>query len=178
MSDSQDASLVDQCLQGNRRAFEVLLDRYQRTVFNVVYRIVKDVEDAQDITQSTFVKAFENLRSFNPKYKFFSWIYKIAVNESLNHLNQRKRTTELNEDIVSEEDDPEGSLNNVDLSEKINDCLMKLSPEYRVVIVLRHFQDLPYHEIGQILDLPEKTVKSRLFAARQALRRHLMRKGL
>jgi RNA polymerase sigma-70 factor (ECF subfamily) len=178
MAGSHDASLVDQCLQGDRRAFETLLDRYQRTVFNVVYRIVRDIEDAQDVTQSSFVKAFENLRSFNPKYKFFSWIYKIAVNESLNFLNQRKRTIELNEEVVSQEDDPEGSLANMELTEKINDCLMKLSPEYRVVIVLRHFQDLPYHEIGQILDLPEKTVKSRLFAARQALRRHLLRKGL
>ena len=178
MTDLNDSVLVKRCLEGDGRAFEALLDRYQKTVFNVVYRMVKDVEEAQDITQASFVKVYENLRSFNPKYKFFSWIYKIAVNESLNYINQRKRVSELNEEIVSEENNPEGVLDNIEISEKIDECLMKLSPEYRIVIVLRHFQDLPYNEIGQILDIPEQTVKSRLFAARQALRKHLLRKGM
>ncbi len=164
-------------MEGDGNAFEGLLDRYQKTVFNVVYRMVKDVEEAEDITQATFVKVYENLRAFNPKFKFFSWIYKIAVNESLNYLNQRKRVTELDEDIASDTDDPESALHGVETSEKINECLMKLSPDYRVVIVLRHFQDLPYNEIAQILDVPEHTVKSRLFAARKMLRKHLIRKG-
>lgn len=177
MTSENDAILVGRCLQGDGHAFESLLDRYQKTVFNVVYRMVKDVEEAEDITQAAFVKVYENLRSFNPKYKFFSWIYKIAVNESLNYINQRKRVTELNEDIVSDQDDPEGMLNSVEIREKIDECLMKLSPDYRIVIVLRHFQDLPYNEIAQILDIPKHTVKSRLFTARQALRKHLIRKG-
>lgn len=180
MTGSNDAVLVRRCLQGDQRAFEQLLNLYQKPVFNVVLRMVRDLEEAEDITQAVFVKAYENLPSFNPKYKFFSWIYKIAINESLNYLNSRKRITGLEEadQLVSEEDSPDGTLGNIEISKHIDECMMKLSPEYRIVIVLRHFQDLPYNEIAQILDIPEHAVKSRLFAARQALRKHLLRRGL
>jgi RNA polymerase sigma-70 factor (ECF subfamily) len=179
MTDHNDATLVKRCLEGDQRAFEHLLNSYQKPVFNLVLRMVKDFEEAEDITQAVFVKAYENLSSFNPKYKFFSWIYKIAINESLNFLNLRKRVTDLEEadQLISQADTPEVKLQNVEISSHLDECMMKLSPEYRIVIVLRHFQDLPYNEIAQILDIPEHTVKSRLFAARQALRKHLLRRG-
>jgi RNA polymerase sigma-70 factor (ECF subfamily) len=173
-----DSVLVSECLRGDRKAFEVIVERYQKPVFNLALRIVNDYDDAQDVAQSAFVKAFENLKSYNPKYKFFSWLYRIAINESLNFVGQRQNLQRLDEAEVSKELSPEETLDTAINSQAVQDALMKLKLEHRVVIILKHFQELSYREISYILDLPEKTVKSRLFTAREQLRRVLLRKAL
>lgn len=178
MTDHDDQWLVRQCLAGNSRAFEVLVDRYEMSIFNVVLKMVKNPDDAADLTQSAFVKAYEKLHTYKPRYKFFSWFYRIAINESLNFLSQRKNFDHLNEGLLSTEKNPDEILDELERDENIQDALMALKPESRIVIVLRHFQELSYREISQILDVPEKTVKSRLFGARSHLRRILTRKGL
>jgi RNA polymerase sigma-70 factor (ECF subfamily) len=177
-TEQKDSMLVEECLKGNTEAFGLLVEKYQKPIFNVALRMVNDYDDAQDITQSVFVKAFEKLDAFNPKYKFFSWIYKMTVNESVNFLNQRKRFSELDRETVSSEKTPEEHYLNDELSAKIQDAIMDLQTDYRVAIVLRHFADLSYREIGYILDLAEKTVKSRLFTARRLLYDILKKRGV
>ena len=174
----EDAVLVQQCLNGNQKAFEVIVDRYQKPIFNAALRVLNDCEDAADVTQTAFVKAYENLHRFNARYKFFSWLYKIAVNEALNFFNQRKHFGEFDEDIASTEKTPEETYNDIEIGQKIQNSIMNLRFDYRVVLVLSHFQDLSYKEISYILDIPEKTVKSRLFTARQLLKNMLLKENL
>ncbi|MCI0696748.1 sigma-70 family RNA polymerase sigma factor [candidate division KSB1 bacterium] len=178
MIESNDASLVKQCLEGDVKAFERLVDRHQKTVFNVALRIINDYAEAEDIAQTVFIRAYEKLASFDPKHKFFSWLYRMAVNESLNTLKQRKRITELDESFVSGDKTPEEHYEENEMTRQIEIALMRLDPEQRALIVLKHFQNLPYEEIGFIFDIPEKTVKSRLYSARQVLRTVLLKQGI
>jgi len=170
---TDDLDVIQRYLSGDRGAFEHLVDRYQKTVYNVALRMVNDTDDAADITQNVFIKASEKLDSFNPKYKFFSWIYRIAVNESLNFVESKKKNERLSQDIVADGKSPEDTLQDEYLAKTVEEGLTRLTNDNRIVIILRHFQDLSYDEIGFILDLPVKTVKSRLFTARQCLKKIL-----
>jgi RNA polymerase sigma-70 factor (ECF subfamily) len=173
-----DKELVSECLAGSQEAFGALVDRYQKVVFNVAYRMTNDYDAADDITQSVFIKGFEKMSSFNAKFKFFSWLYRIAVNESLNYINRNKRTEELSPDLRASQKTPEQAYSDAEVSEKVEDALMQLDPKYRIVVVLKHFRDCSYREIGDILQIPEKTVKSRLFTARQLLKSILVERGI
>lgn len=172
-----DEDLVQQVLSGKRKAFETLVDRYQKTIFNVAYRSTKNYDDSQDITQTVFIKAFENLKGFNPAYKFFSWLYRIAVNESINHVNQRRHVQSIDEDYISKDKTFDEKNHESEISKTIQNALLEIDMNYRIVIILKHFQECTYKEISYILDIPEKTVKSRLFTARQLLKDVLQRKG-
>lgn len=178
MTHDQDHALVQDCLKGNHRAFEILVDRYQKPVFNLAYRFTSSREDAEDIAQSVFVKAFEKLNTFDPKFRFFSWLYKIAVNESINFLNRQKRFEAFNEDVHSGKPDQEEDFRDHEMTASLDMALLDLKTDYRVVVILNHFQDLSYREIGQILDIHESTVKSRLFSARKKLKGLLMKRGI
>lgn len=178
MSENDDLDLVKKCQDGDRKAFELLVDRYQRQVFNVALRMTRNYADAEDIAQTTFIKAFENIGSVDPKYKFFSWIYRIVVNESLNHVHQRKYAEELDEEIVAPEKSLEERFDEDQTSARVQDALMEMKEDHRAVIVLKHLQGLSYEEISEILKIPEKKVKSRLFTARLVLKDVLQSKGL
>jgi RNA polymerase sigma-70 factor (ECF subfamily) len=163
---------------GDERAFEGLVDRYQKAIFNLAYRMVDDYEDAKDITQVVFLKAYENLAGFDPSLKFYSWIYRIAINESLNFLRKKDRLEPLDEKSVSAAPGPEERAVGDELSRGVQRALMTLAPDHRTVIVLRHFLDCSYEEISRIAHVPEKTVKSRLFSARQQLKNVLESRGI
>ena len=178
MIEEADSLLVRQCLRGDTRAFGAIVEKYEKTMFNVVIRMVNNYEDAQDIAQSAFVKAYEKLRTFDSKYKFFSWLYRIVVNESLNFLDQKRNFEKLDESLISKEKTPEEAYDRVEAGERIRDALLDLKLEYRTVLVLKHFQNLSYQEISYIVDVPQKTVKARLFTARQLLREILLKKGI
>ncbi|MGD9489641.1 MAG: RNA polymerase sigma factor [Calditrichaceae bacterium] len=178
MSESNDSILVKKCIKGDIKSFEILVDKYQKTIFNVVYRMIHRFDDAEDITQSVFIKVYENLRSFNPKYKFFSWIYRIALNETLNYLNQRKRIETLTEGMVSKGKTPDEIFEEWERNERIQEALMEVPYNYRILIILKHFQGCSYEEIAYIADIPEKKVKSRLFTARQMLKDVLLKYGM
>jgi RNA polymerase sigma-70 factor (ECF subfamily) len=178
MQEPNDKDLVTRCLAGDLKAFEILLERYQKPVFNIALRVLSNTDDAADVTQTTFVKAYEKLYSYDNRYKFFSWLYKIAVNTSFNLLEQKKRSDLLGDREVPDGNRLEEELHAAERVEKLEDAILNLPVEYRVVIVLRHFHDLSYEEMGIILDLPERTVKSRLFTARQMLRDLLINSGL
>ena len=178
MKTAEDAELVRACRNGEENAFGALIDRYQRPIFNAALRIVNDREDAKDITQNVFLKAYENLARYDPRYKFYSWIYRIAVNESLNLLNSKSRFEPLGEDRPCGQRNPEDAAAAAELGRYVREALMSLKHDYRVVIVLRHFLNCSYEDISLIIKVPEKTVKSRLFAARQILKDLLSQKDV
>jgi RNA polymerase sigma-70 factor (ECF subfamily) len=177
MDDNEDLKLVQESRQGSRESFERLIARYEKAIFNAAYRILRDYEDAKDVTQNVFLKAFQNLEHFDAKHRFFSWIYRIALNESINLCKSRRRL-EATEDTRVEENTPEKLMRSTELGGVVQAALMSLGFEYRVVIVLRHFNDCNYQEMSEILEIPEKTVKSRLFTARTLLRNSLAKKGI
>jgi RNA polymerase sigma-70 factor (ECF subfamily) len=168
----EDADLVARCLQGEVEAFEPLVIRYQRALFNVAWRMLGDREDARDVVQVAFVKAWEKLGTFDPRYRFFSWIYRIVVNESLNARGRRPPLDPLLTDVAAP-GGPEDELRSRERMDGLQAALLCLAEPDRQVIVLRHFAELSYAEIGDTLGLAEKTVKSRLHEARQRLGRAL-----
>jgi RNA polymerase sigma-70 factor (ECF subfamily) len=178
MTERSDNDLVRDTLEGDTEAFGTLVERYEKVIFNAAYRMSKDYDEAQDIAQVAFVKAYENLGRFNPAYKFFSWLYRIALNESLNRIQGRKKLGELNPAMKSARDGPDATYEKSELGEKVQQALMEIEPRYRALIVMRHFRDLSYREIGEALEIPEKKVKSRLFTARQMLRTALVERGV
>jgi RNA polymerase sigma-70 factor (ECF subfamily) len=176
----EDRDLVRRCLEGSREALASLVERYQRPLFNAARRMLNDDEEARDVTQAVFVKAWENLGGFDADQKLFSWLYRIAVNESLDLLARRKRFAVLPEgyESRSEERSPEETLSGSELGIRVQEALMELGADHRAVVVLRHFQHCSYREMAYILDIPEKTVKSRLFTARRRLRELLAARGV
>lgn len=179
MKAKNDPILVRECLEGDNKAFEALVAKYERPLFNVAYRLVNNYEDAMDIVQTAFVKAYEKLHTYNPAYQFFSWIYRIAINESINLAKKRKSHDEYESGIAEDgRRGPDDTVNIEELSEHIGAAIMRLKVDYRMVLVLKHFHDFSYQEIGEILDVPEKTVKSRLFTARQLLKGILQKEGI
>ena len=178
MNDTEDLKLVQESRQGSRESFERLIIQYEKAIFNAAYRVLHDFEDAKDVTQSVFLKAFENLDRFNGKHRFFSWIYRIALNESINLCKRRRRFDTAQDNRIEVQNTPERLLSRKETDGVIQAALMCLEFDYRVVIVLRHFNDCSYQEMGEILEMPEKTVKSRLFTARTLLREILSGKGV
>lgn len=164
-----DNQWIARCLRGDAAAFEPIVRRYQRVLFSVAYRMLGDYEDALDATQNTFIKAYEGLDGYDPNRRFFSWIYRIAVNECLNARRARRPGEPLDERLPDVEAGPQQLVEDRERSASIDAALVKLSEEHRLVLVLRHFADLSYGEMSEALGIPEKTVKSRLFEARHRL---------
>jgi len=173
--EDDDPALVRRCRDGERSAFEQLVVRYQKPVYNAALRMLHDPQDAMDVAQTTFLKAFEHLADYDPSFKFYSWIYRIAVNESLNTLGARKSLEAINGEEPDEAPGPDLQVEGEQTGRAIEDALMRITPELRSVVVLRHLMHLSYRDMSDILGLPEKTVKSRLHSARMALRQDLLR---
>jgi len=174
---AEEDALVDAARAGDSRAFGALVEAYGRPVFNLALRMSGNPEDARDLVQVVFVKAYEKLDSFDGRSRFFSWIYRIAINESLNFVSRRKRQVELNEELVSSDRTPDEQAASGEEERMVQAAIQDLTPEYRQVIVLRHFLDLSHVEMGTVLRLPEKTVKSRLHTARVRLAEALRKRG-
>jgi RNA polymerase sigma-70 factor (ECF subfamily) len=172
-----DANLVARCRGGSTEAFGTLVERYERVVFNLALRMVRDRDDAADITQSVFLLAYEKLDSYDPTYRFFSWLYRIAVNQTLNFLGRRRRFDPLDDDAPDVGDSADAACLRSEAADHVRRALASVAIDQRIVLVLRHFLFLSYGEIGAILEIPEKTVKSRLYTARQFLKDALVRQG-
>ena len=174
MSENVDAGRVRDCLAGDPRAFAALVEQYEKPVYNVALRMLRSPEDARDIAQSVFLKAYQNLSSYDPQYKFYSWIYRMAINESLNVLRVRGRNEgPVDERLASDRAGPSELLSTDQTRDVVLDAVGRLKPEHRAVIVLRYFVDRNYEDMGQILGIDAKTVKSRLYTARQLLKEQL-----
>ncbi|HWM28793.1 MAG TPA: sigma-70 family RNA polymerase sigma factor [Woeseiaceae bacterium] len=177
MDKEREVALVRDCQQGDRRGMDTLVRQFEKTVFNAAYRMLGNADEASDVTQTVFLKVFENIRRFDPDFRLFSWVYRIAVNEAINQLNRRKRFAP-NADLPCESEVPEDTVSTSQLCSEVQAVLMELQPDHRAVIVLRYFTECSYEEIGKVLELPEKTVKSRLFTARQQMKGRLLQHGI
>lgn len=178
MNKPDDKELMERCLKGDRQAFEALLVRYEKPVYNAAYRMLHNADDARDVTQTVFLKVYENLDQYDPAHRFFSWVYRIALNESINWLKKSNRQQALDYETADQGDGPDAMANDEQLGEGMEAALMRISEDYRAVIILKHVLGCSYIEISEVLDIPEKRVKSRLYTARQLLQERLTQQGL
>lgn len=177
MSNVDENELVEGCKRGDRNAMAALVTQYQKPVYNAAFRMLGNAEDAADVTQTAFLKSIESIDRFNPKFKFFSWIYRIALNESLNQLKRRKGEP-LSDTEQAEGPGPADMATTDQIGDEVQSALMTLNEAQRSVLVLRYFSECSYRQIGEILQIPEKTVKSRLFSARQQMKTRLEKDGV
>ena len=183
---SDEMEIVKKAREGHLSAFDELVRRYQERIYATVFHMTSNHEDANDLTQETFIKAHQALKSFKGDSSFFTWIYRIAVNKTINLLKQRKNRIHisLNDMDFNVENDPElvslvsnktprRDLNLSELQEKLNAAMLTLSEDHRLVVTLHDIQGLSHEEIGKIMDCNVGTVRSRLFYARQQLQAQL-----
>ncbi len=181
-----DQDVILYARKGRDSAFRELIRRYERPVFSVIYRMVRNRELAEDLAQETFIKVLNALDRYNPKYKFSSWIFKIAHNATLDHLRKKQPETlslegsphaETQDQVdatsfaaVDNAESPEDYTHSKELGSEIEAAIQRLRPEYRAVIVLWHIEGRPYDEIAEIMDLPLGTVKTYIHRGRNELR--------
>jgi RNA polymerase sigma-70 factor (ECF subfamily) len=183
---SDEMDFVKKARGGDLTAFDELVRRYQERIYATVFHMTSNHEDANDLTQETFIKAHQALKSFKGDSSFFTWIYRIAVNKTINLLKKRKNRIHisLNDMDLNAENDPElvslvsnktprRDLNLSELQEKLNTAMLTLSEDHRLVVTLHDIQGLSHEEIGKIMDCNVGTVRSRLFYARQQLQAQL-----
>jgi RNA polymerase sigma-70 factor (ECF subfamily) len=168
IQEADDNALADRAAGGDLTAFEALVLRHQRGLFRVALRMLGNYEDASDATQVAFVKAFESLHTFDQSFRFFSWLYRILLNECLNARRNRRASEPIPFDLAITAS-PLDQLEGAERRQRVQRAILALPPDYRQVLVLRHFGDLGYEEIAATLGIPSKTVKSRLYTARQRL---------
>jgi RNA polymerase sigma-70 factor, ECF subfamily len=177
---------VRQAQQGDVRAFEQLFQQYQKGIYNAIYQIVRSESDAADLTQDVFVRAYRALPRLQSPEAFTSWLYRIAINLSRNHLRDsaRARTESLEfsdgdeegggqREIADTSADPAAKAQTRDVQDRVRRAIETLSPDHRVVITFHHLDEMPVEEIARILNISVGTVKSRLSRARENLRRKL-----
>jgi RNA polymerase sigma-70 factor (ECF subfamily) len=173
-----ESDLVRRCQDGDARAFGDLVAAYERVIFTLALRMTGDREEARDIAQIVFLKVYRGLPGFDARRRFFSWIYRIAVNECIDRLRSRRPGEILDERIEDPAATPEGNAMRNEMAATVQAALLDLGEDDRQVLVLRHWLDRSYAEISEAIGLPESTVKSRLFEARQRLGRALNRRGV
>src|ERR1700690_162793 len=178
----EEGGLGQRARQGDFEAYDLLVQRYQERIYATIYHMTSNHEDANDLAQESFIKAFQALKSFKGGSSFYTWLYRIAVNKTINFLKQRKNrihlslndldfNTEHNPDLVAliSEKTPHREVNLAELQEKLNTALLKLSEPHRLVVVLHDVQGLSHDEIAKVMNCNIGTVRSRLFYARQQL---------
>lgn len=184
-----DADVVHFAQQGRELAFRELVRRYERPVFSLVFRMVRDRETAEDLAQDAFVKVLNHIDKYSPEFKFSSWLFKIANNVAIDHLRRRRLDTisidgsphastasEVEATTLNLESEQESALDELEAKElgsAIEQAIAKLRPEYRACIMLRHVEGRAYEEIAATLDLPLGTVKTYIHRARHELRKAL-----
>lgn len=174
-----DAELIQLCLEGDRTAFDQLVSRYHRGIYNMVHRMLGNAEDASDLTQETFLRAYSRLDTFRPGASFLAWIRRIAANLCIDHLRRRRQPTlslderlesGLEEASTRPEVSPPDALEIAEDSRRVLSAVQKLPPKQRMVLIMRHIEGLSIEEIARALRLPSGTVKVNLFRGRRAVR--------
>ncbi len=181
----EDYELVRKAKAGDGRAYDALMEMYHDAVFNIVYRMVHNRQEAEDLTQETFIKAYNSINSFNEEYAFSTWLFKIATNHCIDFFRKRKlQTYSMDQPMQYKEDEirhqyadnaPTVDREMVadEKSQIIKQAINRLPEKYRMAIILRHHEEKSYEEIAQILNLPLGTVKARIFRAREMLKKIL-----
>jgi len=185
-ADTLEGDLVKRARRGDLKAYDELVKRYQERIYATIYHMTSNHEDANDLAQESFIKAFQALKAFRGGSSFYTWLYRIAVNKTINFLKQRKNkhhfslndldfNAEHNPDLVALISDktPHRDAGLAELQNKLNEALHKLSEPHRMVVVLHDVQGVSHEEIAGIMDCNIGTVRSRLFYARQQLQGHL-----
>ena len=183
---TEEKELVQRARTGDLAAYDDLVRRYQERIYATVYHMTSNHEDANDLAQEAFIKAFQALKTFKGGSSFYTWVYRIAVNKTINFLKQRKNRSHmsLNDLDFNAEHDPDlvalisdktprREVNLAELQEKLNEAMQKLSEPHRLVVTLHDVQGLSHEEIAKIMDCNIGTVRSRLFYARQQLQAYL-----
>jgi RNA polymerase sigma factor (sigma-70 family) len=183
-AESEDA-LIQQALGGDQKAYQLLFDAHKQAIFHIIVKIVRNDEEAQDLVQETFIKAFGSLKSYNPTYRFTTWLYKIAANSSIDYIRKRKlQTYSLDQPLNTKDGQvtvevpdmsyhPERDLSAKQQHISISEAIKSLPDKYREVIIKRHQEDKSYEEIAESLHVPVGTVKARIFRARELLKKKL-----
>ncbi|MEM7129980.1 MAG: sigma-70 family RNA polymerase sigma factor [Chloroflexota bacterium] len=175
MMNQQEQIWVQQASKGDRDAFSKLVEAYQRPVFNLTYRMLGNVQEAEDAAQETFLRAYSRLEQYNPDHKFSTWILSIANNHSIDRLRKRRATfvsiddNPVLQNLEDDEPRPEPTAMRREHARELQTLLMELDPDYRTPLVLRYWEELSYDEIAQTMDISVSAVKSRLFRARQKM---------
>jgi RNA polymerase sigma-70 factor (ECF subfamily) len=185
-NDPPDSELVLKSQQGDVRAFDELVERYHDRIYGLAYNMLSNREDAEDLTQEIFVKAFEALPRFKGKSLFYTWLYRIAINKTINYRKKRNRNRALSLDQFDQEiksDDiyqdltakgsPLRNINLTELQERLNASLQKLSDKHRTVMIMHDMQGIPHEEIAKVVGASTGTVRSRLFYARKQMQMEL-----
>ena len=187
LSTLTDQEVVARAAKGHEGAYRELIGRYERPVFSLVYRLVRDRAAAEDIAQESFIKVLNALDRYDPRFKLSSWIFKIANNTAIDHLRKKELDTvsldgspharsvaEAAEtwtpSVASEDESPEEYVERRELGQELERALGELRPEYRTAIILWHMEDRPYEEIAEIMEIPLGTVKTYIHRARKELR--------
>ncbi|MEM7031037.1 MAG: sigma-70 family RNA polymerase sigma factor [Chloroflexota bacterium] len=179
-----DAELVKQVLAGDQKQYQILVERYYRVVYNTAYRLLGTTTEAADMTQETFLRAYNALHAFRQDAALTPWLCRIATNLSLNQLKRRRPSISLDDDegestlvlhtaLRDVSMEPQSQLLAAEQQQQLRQAILALPPEQRMVIELRHFQEQSYEEIAQALDISLSNVKVRLFRARKQLRQLL-----
>jgi RNA polymerase sigma-70 factor (ECF subfamily) len=179
MEQDQEAEIVARIRKGEREAFSQLVEEYKAPIFNLAYRMTGNWEDAAELAQETFVRAFAKLNKFKLEQRFFTWLYAISLNVVKNHLRRRSLWGKLVAGGVSAAIHDQGSNQEKDLlakeeQQQLQDALLKLPPDQRAALVLRYYEDQSFADIAQICGLPENTIKMRVYRALEKLRAVMM----
>ncbi|OJZ18349.1 MAG: RNA polymerase sigma factor RpoE [Thiobacillus sp. 65-29] len=182
MSDREvDQVLVERAQRGDKRAFELLVNKYHRKLGRLLSRMVRDAAEVEDITQEAFIKAYRALPGFRGESAFYTWLYRIAVNTAKNYLVAHKRQP-VSSDVLAEDAEnfedgellrdiatPDAELQTKQIAQAVNEAVEALPEELRTAITLREIEGMSYEEIAQMMDCPIGTVRSRIFRAREAI---------
>ena len=185
-SAESDQELVERAKNGDLKAFDLLVLKYQRRVFRLISRVIKNNSEVEDVAQECFIKAFRAIHQFRGDSAFYTWLYRIAVNTAKNYLfSKGKRPIALSELKKSEDSDsfdmldavsnenPEGNMAGLQIAEAVNKAVKKLPDELSAAVVLREMDGLSYEEIAEVMNCPIGTVRSRIFRAREAIAQEL-----
>jgi RNA polymerase sigma-70 factor (ECF subfamily) len=175
MISNEEQVWIEQARQGDQRAFGLLVQAYQKPVFNLTYRMLGNAQEAEDAAQETFLRAYSSLRQYQPEHKFSTWLFAIANHHCIDRLRKRRvsfvsiEDNPVLENMSGESPQPERQALLVEQSVEMQKLLQELEPEYRMPLVLRYWEDYSYEEIATAMDITVPAVKSRLFRARQQI---------
>jgi RNA polymerase sigma-70 factor (ECF subfamily) len=171
-------TIIEEIMAGQTDQYRLLVEKYQNPVFRVIFKIVGNDDDARDLTQDVFVKIYESLHQYNSGYKFFSWVYRTAINKALLFERRKKKFLSIDGNSGQFIQIPDQRMDYESRDELLNQAINGLTVHYRTVVLLKYYAGLSYADISEILGIPEKTVKSRLFDARKMLKDRLIKSDL
>ena len=186
MPEWNEKKIVDRAKNGDMQACDELIQQYQERIYATIYHMISNHEDAADLAQITFIKAIRKINNFKGQSSFFTWLYRIAVNNTINFIRTKRKRVILSINQMDEEFDrgeellglvsketPQRDISRLELQGILNAAMLKLSPNHRLVVTLHDVQGMPHEQIGEIMDCNTNTVRTRLHYARKQLQAHL-----